>query len=277
MKKTVFVAPRFGPTLLLAALISGAAMAQQSTLPSPKSEKSEGSEVHVRIIERDGDRMREVERTYRTNGLNNLDRDKLVTKLVDSLKATRKASGRHQLTIIVDDNAGDRTVTRGRINPGKKGVPADAYTLRNRLPKTNLNVWDDQSWHQEFRWRADSIADRIRQFNVQLPRDFDRQIARPFEDWARTVNSKPSTIRGLDAYPNNPDHEQVNIRFTAPTKGDVTIIVTNPKGKEVARREIKDFAGEYVGQLDLGKKAQGAYFLTVTQHEDGAVKRITLE
>ncbi len=275
MKKTVFVGHRFVPVLLLAGLISGVASAQKSE--SPKSGKSANNEVNITIIERDGDQVRKVERTYRTNGLNNPDRDKLVTKLADSLKATRKTSGRHQMTIIVEDTDGDQVVTRERTNPGKIRVPADAYALRDRLSKANPNFWNNQNWHQEFRWRADSIADRIRQFNIQLPRDFDRQIARPFDDWARNLNGKPSTIRGLDAYPNNPDREQLNIRFTAPTKGDVTIIVTNPKGKEVAKREIKDFAGEYVGQLDLGKKAQGAYFLTVTQHEDGAVKRIILE
>lgn len=272
MKKTVFVGHRFVPVLLLASLVSSAASAQKSESP-----KSANSEVNITIIERDGDQVRKVERTYRTNGLNNPDRDKLVTKLADSLKATRKTSGRHQMTIIVEDTNGDQVITRERINPGKTRVPADAYALRDRLSKANPNFWNNQNWHQEFRWRADSIADRIRQFNIQLPRDFDRQIARPFDDWARNLNGKPSTIRGLDAYPNNPDREQLNIRFTAPTKGDVTIIVTNPKGKEVAKREIKDFAGEYVGQLDLGKKAQGAYFLTVTQHEDGAVKRIILE
>ena len=110
-----------------------------------------------------------------------------------------------------------------------------------------------------------------------MPRDFDRQIARPFEDWARNLNGKPSTIRGLDAYPNNPDRDQLNVRFTAPAKGDVSIVVTNTKGKEVAKRDINDFSGEFVGQIDLGKKTQGTYFITVTQNEDGAVKRIVVE
>ena len=277
MKKTVFVGHRFAPALLLVGLISSASVAQKPMSPSLKADQSATSEVNVTIIERDGDQTRKVERTYRTNGLTKPDRDQLVTKLVDSLKATRKASGRHQMTIIVEDNNGDQIITRERVSPNQKRVPADAYALRDRLSKTSPNLRNNQNWHQEFRWRADSIADRIRQFNIQLPRDFDRQLARPFEDWARNVNGKPSTIRGLDAYPNNPDREQLNIRFTAPTKGDVTIVVANARGKEIARREIKDFAGEYVGQIDLGKKAQGAYFLTVTQQEDGAVKRVIVD
>ena len=274
MKKTVFVGSRFVRALLLVATLSGVATAQKSASPSPKSEKND---LTVRIIERNGNEVREVERTYHIDGMSDPERDKLVTKLVDSLKATRKGGGQRQMTIIVDDTNGDQRVTRERLKLDKRRVPADAYALRGRIPKSNQDFWNNQNWRYEFRKGTDSLADQFNRFKFQIPRDFDRQIVRPFEDWARNLNGKPSTIRGLDAYPNNPDHNQLNVRFTAPAKGDVSIIVTNPKGKEVAKREIKDFSGEFVGQIDLGKNTQGAYFITVTQHEDGAVKRIVVE
>jgi hypothetical protein len=105
----------------------------------------------------------------------------------------------------------------------------------------------------------------------------DRLIA-PFETWSRNGSvGQPSTIRGLDAYPSNPDRHLLNVRFTAPGKGDALIVVTNPKGREVARRELKDFTGEFVGQVDLGRKAEGVFFVTVTQNEDGAVRRVVLK
>ena len=139
------------------------------------------------------------------------------------------------------------------------------------------DTWNNQTWQYEFRRGADSLADQMSRFKFQMPRDWDRQLVRPFEDWSRNFSSKPSTIRGLDAYPNNPDRNQLNVRFTAPSKGDVSIIVTNPKGNQVAKRDLKDFSGEFVGQIDLGKKAQGTYFITVTQNEDGAVKRVLVD
>ncbi|GAB4026114.1 hypothetical protein GCM10028773_54160 [Spirosoma koreense] len=244
---------------------------------SESSSKSQTDEVNVRVIERTGDEVREVERTYKLNGMKDPDRDKLVMKLVDSLKATRKGSGRRQMTIIVEDNDGDRTVTRQRITPRKKGAPADVYAQRGRLQKINPDFWNNQTWQRDFHGQTDSMVDKLNQFRYQFPRDFDRQIARPFEDWARTISGKPSSIRSLDAFPNNPDRDQLTVRFTAPSKGDVSIVVTNPKGKEVARRDIKDFSGEFVGQIDLGKKSQGTYFITVTQNEDGAVKRIVVD
>lgn len=273
MKKTVLSGYRFVTALLLAAAVSNAAVAQKKELPT---KKTDDREVNVRIIERNGDEVREIERTYKIDGMTDPERDKMVMKLVDSLKATRKDGRKRQMTIIVEDNDGDRVVTRERIRPNDRRS-ADVYAWRNRTPRPGAPLWNDREWQFEFRREADSLADRMSRFRFQFPRDFDRQIARPFEDWARNMGTKTSTIRGLEAYPNNPDRNQLNLRFTAPAKGDVSIVVTNPKGKEVAKRDIKDFSGEFVGQIDLGKNPKGAYFVTVTQNEDGAVKRIVIE
>ncbi|NEU68605.1 T9SS type A sorting domain-containing protein [Spirosoma agri] len=269
MKKTVIMLRRFVPVLFIAGSISGVATAQTA------GSSSKHDEINVRVIERDGNDVRETERTYRVNGLTNPERDRLVMKLVDSLKTARKdKGGKRQMTIIVDESEGNRVVTRERITPRSRKAPGDLYVQRGKLPRSQN---DSQTWQYEFRRGADSLADRLNRFRVQIPRDWDQQLARPFEDWSRNFSSKPSTIRGLDAYPNNPDRGQLNVRFTAPAKGDVTIVVTNSKGKEIAKREINDFSGEFVGQIDLGKNTTGAYFITVTQNEDGAVKRVVLD
>lgn len=275
MKKTVSTLTRFTPALFLAVAIGSAAMAQKpvTTLGEPAKK-----EVNVRIIERDDEGTRELERTYRMDGMSDPERDRLVMKLVDSLKAARKSGGKQQqMTIIIEDTDGDRTVTRERQNQRLRRIPGDVYTQRGRLPRSNNDPWTNQTWQYNFRQNMDSLADRMQRFNFRFPKDFDRQLARPFENWSQNFGGKASTIRGLDAYPNNPDHDQLNVRFSAPAKGDVSIIVTDTKGKEVAKRAIKDFSGDFVGQIDLGKKAQGTYFITVTQNEDGAVKRIVVE
>jgi hypothetical protein len=270
MKKTAFIWTRFVPVLLLTSSLSGITLAQKAKSTAPKAAENE---MNVRVIERNGNEVREIERTYRIDGLSDLERDKLVMKLVDSLKTARKGSGKRQMTIIVDDNHGDRIVTRER----NARVPGDALARRNWQPKTNTGPFgDNRTWRYELRRGADSLALNLDRLQFQF-KDMDRQFVRPFEDWNRNMNSKPSSIRGLDAYPNNPDHNQLNLRFTAPAKGDVNILVTNTKGKEVARRELKDFSGEFIGQIDLGKSSQGTYFITVTQNEDGAVKRIVID
>ena len=274
MKKTVLSVSRFAPVLLLTLFLSGSVVAQTSKAPS---KKAENNEVTIRIIERNGNDVRETERTYRSDGMSEADRDGLVTKLVDSLKTTRKGGRRSQMTIIIENNDGNRVVTRDRVRPGQKRAPKDAYVQRGKLPRSGNDSWNNSTWRYEFRQNFDSLTDRMNRFKFEFPRDFDRQIARPFENWSQNFTGKPSSIRGLDAYPNNPDRNQLNVRFTAPAKGDVSIIVTNTKGKEVAKREIKNFSGEFFGQIDLGKQPQGTYFITVTQLEDGAVKRIVVE
>ena len=140
MKKTVFAGHRFVLALLLVGAAGGVSVAQK-----PVSPKSDNNDVNIRIIERNGSEVREIERTYHINGMSDPERDKLVMKLVDSLKATRKNGGKRQMTIIVDDADGDRTVTRERLSPGKRHAPADAYAQRGKLPRNNPDFWDNQN------------------------------------------------------------------------------------------------------------------------------------
>lgn len=296
MKKTTNNGYRFSlaaaASLLLTASLSGSVMAQATKTPDKKTDERE---VSVRIVERNGDEVRETERTFRLNGMDDPERDKVVMKLVDSLRASHKDGQKRQMTIIVEDTDGDRIVTRERVGGGSVGprsvrpnvrpdrtLPGDTYAWRNRTPRSGTlpdrtRPSTDRGWEFELRRGTDSLADQFRRFSYQFPRDLDRQLIRPFEDWSRNVGGKTSTIRGLDAFPNNPDQNQLNLRFTAPAKGDVRIVVTNPAGKELAKRTLNNFSGEFVGQIDLGKSAKGVYFVTVTQNEDGAVKRIVVE
>ena len=258
---------------------------------TPKSprKKSGNREVNVRVIERNGNEVRETERTFRIDGMSDPDRDKVVMKLVDSLKAVRKGGPKQHMTIIVEDIDGDRVdrvVTRERIDSDRVRVRPMLPTrpIRPMAPRRCLRLAQSafpnrhkRTWEFEFRRGTDSLASQLRRFSYQFPRDLDQQLVRPFEEWSRNMSSGSSTIRGLNAYPNNPDHNQLNIRFTAPAKGDVRIVVTNPAGKEIAKRTLNDFSGEFVGQIDLGRNSKGTYFVTVTQREDGAVKRIVVE
>ncbi len=276
MKKTAFTPARFIIASLAALTFGGVAIAQKQESPSVKSTDSE---MTIRIIDRSGDEVRKIERNYRANGLSDSERDKLVNKLVDSLKTTRKKGEHHELTITVEDTNGDRTVRRerDRNKSGTGRLKGDAYVWSSPKGNSGAYFWNNQDWQRSLRRQTDSMSDQLKRFKFQMPMDVDRQLARPFEDWSKNFNAKPSTIRGLDAYPNNPDQTQLNVRFTAPAKGDINIIVTNAAGKEVAKRSIKNFSGEFLGQVDLGKKAQGTYFITVTQNEDGAVKRIVVD
>jgi hypothetical protein len=270
--KTLLNARRFGLTVLLAAAGITGATAQQNNTTTPDNE------VRVKITERSGDEVREIERVFRNLPAD--ERDKVVEKLVDSLKTTHKDGKKRQLSVTIEDNQGDRITRiekRMNRNENENNLRLPKAQRQPRMDNRDWNDNDRNAWQYEFRIQADSMADRM---NRVFRPGWDRQLLiEPFENWAQDVNrsNRPSSIRRLEAYPNNPDRDQLNIRFTAPAKGDVSIRVTTPGGKEIAKKDIKDFSGEFVGQIDLGKKASGIYFLNVTQNEDGAVKRVVVE
>lgn len=338
MKKTVKHPLRFALALSLLAI---AAHAQTDT--------AKPGEMRVKVTERSNGDVREIERTYRADGMTDARRDAIVNKLIDSLRTTRKGKD-SQISVTVEG----KYAQEGKGGPsGRVGVQEERSIQRNRnglkrnevetfetMPDRGNNtqqrvegysystprpprpprapraprgsVWmsgdtivlEDSGMapfdtlnRQMRRFRLDrrkmdSLASGLRRFQYNFRRDFqpmvdqfnrgdwsrdmEQQLARPFEAWNRSGANQASTVRGLDAYPSNPDRNMLNVRFNAPAKGDVSIVVTNPKGKEVVHRDLKDFTGEFVGQVDLGKKAEGVYFITVTQNDDGAVRRVVI-
>jgi hypothetical protein len=287
MKKTTTCARHY---VLLLSLLGGVTFATHAQTPS-----DEPGQLRVKITERNGSDSRVIERTYRNDGLSDAKRDALVNKLIDSLRAARKDKGNNSNISVEIEDSYQGPSRKGRRNR----IVEDGITLNGTgqiedefpgvvpippvppippIPPVDfdlhLRYTDDSDLTRDLNRQLGPMTDRLnrsfRNFNWQ------RDFARPFSGWA-DGNGQTSTIKGLDVYPNNPDRNLLNVRFNAPAKGDVQIAVTNTKGKEVARRELKDFSGEFVGQVDIGRKPEGVFFVTVTQNDDGAVRRVVLK
>ncbi len=116
-----------------------------------------------------------------------------------------------------------------------------------------------------------------KEFDIQLDGPMGRSGMRmkKLKKWAEEKGSK--TIQGLSGKQNQPFNGKLNVRFKAPTKGNVTIAVSDVNGKEIATETVKDFQGDYFGQIDLKKAGAGVYFLRVTQGNDGAVRRVEVK
>lgn len=93
----------------------------------------------------------------------------------------------------------------------------------------------------------------------------------------RLKEQMSETVKGLHIRPNTPFNGKFNVHFNAPEKGNVSISVTDLNGKELASEQIKDFQGDYLGQIDIKKSAKGVYFIRVTQGNDGAVRRVKVD
>lgn len=276
------------PRLILAAmLISSCSIV--TLAQSGKKADADPNSVNVKIIERaDNGEVREVERTYRLNGMRDDERDALVNRLVDSIR-TKRGNNKGQITITIDENDRNYTYRQDYRSEHNQNRNADRLNKRKEKDITarrpnrpsgpgEFRYYKDGRLQNSFRFDGDSLVDRLRRLEFSWPENFGQRMEDSFKNWSWSLDegSKVSTIRNLQVYPNNPESHELNVRFTAPVKGDIRIRVTTPDGKEVAKKDVKDFSGSYAGQIDIDKKAKGVYFVNVTQNDDGAVKRIVI-
>jgi hypothetical protein len=282
------------------AIISFASFAQDK--------KKDKSTTRIRI-EQDIDGQTKVhERSFDVTGLTDKQRENLIQNYQDSVMAKNKDKVRGT-KVEVESFTGDEQerefrndnddhfsykydTERPRVRAysrGRNGNNNERFELRH---DDNDIVIEGKPRVRVFRRDGDNHFEE--DFNLDLDmKDFDldmrglnenlSQLGKDLQFQFRDMpdifgfdgGSSSKTVRGLSVYPNNPKTDVLNIRFSSQEKGDVSIKVMDLKGNVVAKDEIKDFTGEYVGQINIGKQ-KGVVFVMVTQGEDGTVKRVTL-
>ncbi len=226
--------------------------------------------ISVTVEENRGGKTKVTEKKYRIEAVSGKEeRTVIVNRILDSLESAGPDTGRRITITVAEGDAG-----RGR--PGWNrgfyfGSPSDPGRLRPDLRRMEANA---KIQLRHFKRDAD--------FNRHL-RGADREALRwslpgfgAASLFADGPASRAGAIRGLQVYPNQPENHVLNIRFTAPGKGTVLITVADTRGREVGRKEVKDFSGDFFGQIELKKKTTGTLFVTAVQNEDGAVRRIVL-
>lgn len=264
--KTLFV------SLLIATTLCG--IGQNSFAQNSEKKTDDEVKIHVRVTEGSNDNAKTTARTYTYKNLTEEEKDAKVKAIMDSLR-TDKGKTNKRISVTVDD----KDVRKEKEPKKHVRVYSDSDDFKNN---DDFLFFDGKAFADRMKRIEKEIHPRIRRMEMNIDnwsKDFEPQFR---EFWGNDTNfrgshAKPSTIRGLEAFPNNPDKYQMNIRFYAPEKGDISITITDIKGKQVSKKEIKDFSGDYVGQIDMPKEAKGTYFLTVVQLEDGAVKRFVIE
>lgn len=243
----------------LAACLSTTAFAQ---------EKKEAT-VKVVIIENGKERV--IERKFA-----DFDQaDAELKKLNDSLGINVTTKGGKKKIVRVDVNKSHSSmsdqpgVTIERMEGGPEGGADKRIIIRRggpgMAPEAHENV-------MTFRGKGDSEENTI---------ELDGPMGGPMKGLKMRralgeVNGS-KTIHGLRAEQNQPFNGKLNVHFAAFEKGNVSIAVSDVNGKEIATETVKDFQGEYLGQIDLKKSGAGVYFLRVTQGTDGAVRRVEVK
>jgi hypothetical protein len=252
-------------------LIAGLGTAEKALAQSGKDAQKKTS-IRIKVTEDKGGKSRTIEKNYSLPDMPGPERDDFVDKAIDSLKLD--PDGKKQVTVTIEDGKGN--------------------TLSRRRERTQAGPGEPENF--AFNFKSDDLKDLS--FNFDELRNQTRNLEREIQPKARTLmrdmedlgsrfgnsmgsiwtneSAKASTVRELNVYPNNPDNGVMNLRFHVPQKGDVSITVLDVRGKEVGKKEIKDFSGDFVGQIDIKKNTKGTLFVTVTQNEDGAVKRVII-
>lgn len=257
----------------LAACISTAAFAQEK------------KEATVKIVINENGKERIIEKKF-----SDLDQaDAEIKKLSDSLDINISTSGGKKKIVRVDVN---KSHSRMGEQPGKiiienmegdlAGGPDKRVIIRRGGPGMVPPAPGAPGFHGKepnvMIFRGEGGPEGMhKEFNIELdgPGMARREFKRIHKGMLADQGSK--TIHGLKATPNKPFNGKISVKFNAPEKGNVTIAVTDVNGKEIASEQIKDFQGDYLGQIDLKKAGTGVYFLRVTQGNDGAVRRIKVD
>lgn len=206
-------------------------------------------------------------------------------KLNDSLGINLTTTGGKKKIVRVDVNKSHSSmsdqpgVTIERMEGGSEGGADKRFIIRRGGPGMAPAAPGTHSGDAKVMiFRGEDGPEGLeKEFNIEL----DGPMGGPMKGLkmlrALREGNGSKTIHGLTAEQNQPFNGKLNVHFAAMEKGNVVIAVSDVNGKEIATETVKDFQGEYLGQIDLKKAGVGVYFLRVTQGTDGAVRRIEVK
>ncbi len=274
-------------TTALMLTLGMSAMAQKS-ISQNIDEKNGKMTIHIESLEKG---KKEVfDKSYNVEGMSEAEKEKLINHVTDSLW-TASGDGEHKQFKIKIDRNEDRRINSGddadrpfSLNSpqGKKKKRVEIYQDGKKIQK-DLDGDGNDDLTIFFKDFGSDMEKKFKDFDHKkmfssiepMMKDFKGNFNMDMKDFDFTNESK--TVKALKIYPNKPFDNKLNLKFYAPEKGDVTVIVTDINGKEVGSQKFKDFQGDFMGQVDLKKNVKGTVFVTVTQGEDGTAKRVVIE
>ncbi|MFN8354551.1 MAG: T9SS type A sorting domain-containing protein [Spirosomataceae bacterium] len=274
-------------------LVSGLCLALGASAQTSESTNIETQKDKLRIqVERETNGKKQIfDKTYDTKGMSSADVDKLRERVLDSLDQAAGRTTHRNWNFNRKSDREEDVVIREKRNKEERDRPKKApriYIERDGMTR-RLEGFDFKFDDRDFKRKMERLNDKMEDWGKQWNKNWDKlKFDLKGTDLHRLNGEGPGvffydgggsnskTVKGLNVYPNTPFNNKLNLRFTTPEKGDVTIVVTDVTGKEVGKEKLKDFSGDYLGQIDVKGKDKGTFFVTVTQGEDGVVKRVVV-
>lgn len=263
------------------------AMAQKSI--SQNIEDKDGK-MTIHIESSENGKKEVFDKSYNVVGMSDIEKEKLISRVTDSLWSASGDGERKQFKIKIDRNEDRRINLDDNSDPkfsqnsplGKSKKKIQIYKDGKRIEK-DLDGDGDDDLTIFFKDFGDDMQRKFKDFDHKEMfsaiepklKNFNKNFNIDMKDFDFMNESK--TVKALKIYPNKPFDNKLNLKFHAPEKGDVNVIVTDINGKEVGSQKFKDFQGDFMGQVDLKKNVKGTVFVTVTQGGDGTAARVVIE
>jgi hypothetical protein len=273
-------------TTALMLTLGMSAMAQKS-ISQNIDEKNGKMTIHIESSEKG---KKEVfDKSYNVEGMSDAEKEKLINRVTDSLWTSSGDGDRKQFKIKIDRNENRHIDSDDDDRPFSLNSPQGKKRKRVEIYKDGKKIEKDLDGdnHDDltifFKDFGNDMEKKFKNFDHKemfssiepMVKDFRFKFNGDMKDFDFMNESK--TVKALKIYPNKPFDNKLNLKFHAPEKGDVNVIVTDINGKEVGSQKFKDFQGDFMGQVDLKKNVKGTVFVTVTQGEDGTAKRVVIE
>lgn len=137
-----------------------------------------------------------------------------------------------------------------------------------------LKYGDGFSWEESFPQMDRRLKDRSSRYRFNLD-DLSNQIERGFR--FEPSDFRQNGIYGVNIFTNMPDTHILNLKFKSNDNANVSISVVNSQGNLVSKKEVENFSGEFIGQMELDKGAKGLFFVLISQGENGTSRSIKID
>ena len=164
--------------------------------------------------------------------------------------------------------------------PGAPLPPGAPAPFMYRMPRM------DEGERDQLRYEMDALREEM----DRLRRDLRGEVTREMRVVIATIELtkeeadvlKNKGVTGLDAawslpglrcFP-NPSSGSFHLEFDVPERGDLNVDIHDAQGERVYHETITGFKGRYERTLDLNDRADGTYFLVLTQNGKALARKL---
>ena len=186
------------------------------------------------------------------------------------IKVEKEIDGKVEVT----EREVDIKAPRARVYAFNSGGNLEIDTIRDG--ERVLRYGDENfSWEDNFPRLSERYRKNMNTFKLNME-DLADRLNRDFSG----INGNFASVEGFNnvsVFTNKPATHILNLRFKSTEAGPVTISVVDLQGDLVTRESVKDFSGEYIGQLHMKEGTKGTFFVIISQGERGISRKVKVE